>query len=37
MTGTEDPRKGRSFVNFRELAKAVNTIIILMGASRIAR
>ncbi|ADN50414.1 uroporphyrinogen-III C-methyltransferase [Vulcanisaeta distributa] len=35
VTGTEDPRKGRSFVNFRELAKAVNTIIILMGASRI--
>ena len=35
VTGTEDPRKGRSFVNFRELARAVNTIIILMGASRI--
>ncbi|BDR91926.1 uroporphyrinogen-III C-methyltransferase [Vulcanisaeta souniana] len=35
VTGMEDPRKGRAFVNFRELAKAVNTIIILMGASRI--
>lgn len=35
VTGTEDPRKGRTFVNFRELARAVNTIVILMGASRI--
>lgn len=35
VTGMEDPRKGRTFVNFRELAKAVNTIIILMGASRV--
>ncbi|MGC8606975.1 MAG: uroporphyrinogen-III C-methyltransferase [Vulcanisaeta sp.] len=35
VTGVEDPRKGRSFVNFRELAKAVNTIVVLMGASRI--
>ncbi len=34
VTGMEDPRKGRAFVNFRDLARAVNTIIILMGASR---
>ncbi len=35
VTGMEDPRKGKSFVNFKELAKAVNSLIILMGASRI--
>jgi uroporphyrin-III C-methyltransferase len=35
VTGTEDPSKGRSFVNFQKLAGAVNTIVILMGASRI--
>ncbi|WP_069806546.1 uroporphyrinogen-III C-methyltransferase [Vulcanisaeta thermophila] len=35
VTGTEDPRKGRRFVDFRRLANAVDTIVILMGASRI--
>ena len=34
VTGTEDPGKGRRFVDFRKLATAVDTIIVLMGASR---
>ncbi|MFP3216632.1 MAG: uroporphyrinogen-III C-methyltransferase [Vulcanisaeta sp.] len=35
VTGTEDPSKGRRFVDFQRLATAVNTIVVLMGASRI--
>lgn len=35
VTGREDPTKGRKFVNFKKLAHAVDTIIILMGTSNI--
>jgi len=35
VTGMEDPKKGRRFVDFRKLATAVDTIIVLMGASRL--
>jgi len=35
VTGTEDTRKGRAFVDFKKLATAVDTIIILMGVGRI--
>ncbi len=35
VTGTEDPKKGRKFVDFRKIAQVVDTIIILMGAHRL--
>ncbi len=35
VTGMEDPTKERRFVDFRKLATAVDTIVILMGASRL--
>ncbi len=35
VTGTEDPAKGRRFVNFKKLATAVDTIVILMGAAKL--
>ncbi|NPA23423.1 MAG: uroporphyrinogen-III C-methyltransferase [Crenarchaeota archaeon] len=31
-TGTEDPKKGRRFVDFKKLARAVDTIVIVMGS-----
>ncbi len=34
-TGTEDPRKDRRFVDFRKLARAVDTIVIVMGGRNI--
>lgn len=37
VTGREDPTKGMRFVDFRRLAKAVNTIVVLMGASEACR
>ena len=36
-TGREDPSKGVRMVDFRALAKAVNTIVVLMGASEACR
>ncbi len=35
VTGTEDPNKGKRFVNFKELAGKVDTIVVLMGRHRI--
>jgi len=35
VTGREDPTKGRKFVDFKKLARAVDTIVILMGISSI--
>lgn len=35
ITGTEDPKKGKTFINLKALANSVNTIIVLMGASKI--
>ncbi len=35
VTGTEDLRKGRTFVDLRRIAQAVDTIVILMGARRL--
>lgn len=37
VTGKEDPTKGRRFVDFKALARAVDTIIIYMGASNADR
>ncbi|NPB00930.1 MAG: uroporphyrinogen-III C-methyltransferase [Crenarchaeota archaeon] len=34
-TGTEDPTKGRRFIDFRKLAEAVDTIVIVMGSRNI--
>ncbi len=35
LTGMEDPRKGRKFVDFRKVAKSVDTIVIVMGAKNV--
>ncbi len=34
VTGTEDPSKGKKFVDFKRLCNAVDTIVVLMGARR---
>ena len=34
-TGTEDPHKGRKFVDFKKLARAVDTLVIVMGSRNI--
>ena len=35
VTGTEDPKKQRKFVDLKTIARAVDTIVILMGAHKL--